>query len=82
MSDNKIGGIGLDVIEDTSTSPNSPLFRNKNVIITPHTAFFSKASNEELQRRTAEEIVRVLGNNKPENFINPEVIGKTKADLD
>ena len=82
LSDNKIGGIGLDVIEDTSTSPNSPLFRNKNVIITPHTAFFSKASNEELQRRTAEEIVRVLGNNKPENFINPEVIGKTKADLD
>ena len=81
LSDNKIGGIGLDVIEDTSNSPNSPLFRNKNVIITPHTAFFSKASNEELQRRTAEEIVRVLGNNKPENFINPEVIGKTKADL-
>ena len=42
LSDNKIGGIGLDVIEDTSTSPNSPLFRNKNVIITPHTAFFFK----------------------------------------
>ena len=82
LSDNKIGGMGIDVIEDTSSSPNSPLFGNKNVIITPHTAFFSKASNEELQRRTAEEIVRVLGNNRPENFINPEVIGKTKANLD
>ena len=81
LSGNKIGGIGLDVIEDTSKSPNSPLFRNQNVIITPHTAFFSKASGEELQRRTAEEIVRVLGDSRPENFINPEVIGKSKADL-
>ena len=81
LSNGQIGGIGLDVIEDTSKSPTSPLFINKNVIITPHTAFFSKASNEELQRRTAEEIVRVIKNKKPENFINPEVIGNTRLDI-
>ena len=68
-----IGGIGLDVIEDVSDNPSSPLFDNNNVIITPHTAFFSKASNEELQRRTCEEVIRVINNQIPENFINPEV---------
>lgn len=77
----QIGGIGLDVIEDTSKSPSSPLFSNENVIITPHTAFFSKASNEELQKRTAEEIVRVIKNEKPQNFINPDVLGNTRSNI-
>jgi len=81
LSNGQIGGIGLDVIEDTSKSPSSPLFENSNVIITPHTAFFSKAANEELQRRTAEEIVRVIKNKKPENFINPEVLGNTRSNI-
>jgi len=73
LSNGDIGGIGLDVIEDTSANHMSPLFKNKNVIITPHTAFFSKASGEELQRRTSEEIVRVINGITPQNFINPEV---------
>ena len=81
ISRGQIGGIGLDVIEDTSKTPTSPLFNNQNVIITPHTAFFSKASGEELQKRTAEEIVRVINNKKPENFINPEVLGNTRSNL-
>ncbi len=81
LYDGQIGGIGLDVIEDTSKAPSSPLFENDNVIITPHTAFFSKASNEELQKRTAEEIVRVIKNKKPENFINPEVLGNTRSNI-
>jgi D-3-phosphoglycerate dehydrogenase len=81
LSNGQIGGIGLDVIEDTSKSPSSPLFENSNVIITPHTAFFSKAANQELQRRTAEEIVRVIKNKKPENFINPEVLGNTRSNI-
>ena len=81
LSKGQIGGVGLDVIEDTSNSPSSPLFNNENVIITPHTAFFSKASGEELQKRTAEEIVRVINNDKPENFINPEVLGNTRSNI-
>jgi D-3-phosphoglycerate dehydrogenase len=68
-----IGGVGLDVIEDVSDNPKSALFKNNNVIITPHTAFFSKSSGEELQRRTSEEVVRVINGHIPENFINPEV---------
>tara|TARA_B110000438_G_C15705433_1_gene602977 strand:+ start:3 stop:986 length:984 start_codon:yes stop_codon:yes gene_type:complete len=68
-----IGGIGLDVIEDVSSNPKSALFDNQNVIITPHTAFFSKSSGEELQRRTSEEVIRVINGRIPENFINPEV---------
>ena len=73
LSNGDIGGVGLDVIEDISANHISPLYENKNVIITPHTAFFSKSSGEELQTRTSEEIVRVIYGNTPQNFINPEV---------
>tara|TARA_B110001454_G_scaffold118080_1_gene110326 strand:- start:8 stop:991 length:984 start_codon:yes stop_codon:yes gene_type:complete len=73
LSNGDIGGVGLDVIEDISVNHISPLYKNKNVIITPHTAFFSKSSGEELQTRTSEEIVRVIKGNTPQNFINPEV---------
>ncbi len=76
-----IGGIGLDVIEDVSENPTSPLFNNNNVIITPHTAFFSKASSEELQRRTCEEVIRVINNEIPENFINPEVKKNSRSKI-
>ena len=76
-----IGGIGLDVIEDVSENPTSPLFNNNNVIITPHTAFFSKASSEELQRRTCEEVIRVINNEIPENFINPEVRKNSRSKI-
>lgn len=81
ISNGHLGGVGLDVIEDMSDSPSSPLFNNHNVIITPHTAFFSKASNEELQRRTCEEVIRVLNNKIPENIINPQVVNNSRSNL-
>ncbi len=81
LENNEIGGIGLDVIEEMSDKPSSPLFESNNVIITPHTAFFSKSSNEELQKRTAQEVVRVINSKQPENFINPEVINNSRLKL-
>ena len=51
------------------------------MIITPHTAFFSKASSEELQRRTCEEVIRVINNEIPENFINPEVKKNSRSKI-
>ena len=64
-----------------SGNPSSPLFESNNVIITPHTAFFYKSSNEELQKRTAQEVVRVINSKQPENFINPEVINNSRLKL-
>lgn len=74
-------GAGLDVVEPAPPDPASPLLKQENVIITPHTAFFSQASTLELERRTAQEVIRVLNGETPENLINPDVLGKARSGI-
>ncbi|MDP6666198.1 MAG: C-terminal binding protein [Dehalococcoidia bacterium] len=74
-------GAGLDVVEPAPPDPANRLLGQENVIITPHTAFFSQASTLELERRTAQEVVRVLNGEMPENLINPDVLGKSRAGI-
>jgi D-3-phosphoglycerate dehydrogenase len=52
-----------------------------NVILTPHTAFYSQESLLDLEVRTAREVIRVLNGQRPENWINPEIAGRTRAKL-
>lgn len=74
-------GAGLDVVEPTPPDPSGALLQQDNVIITPHTAFFSQASTLELEQRTAQEVVRVLAGEKPENLINPDVLGNARSGI-
>ncbi len=79
LASGHIGGAGLDVLDPAPPPADHPLFQQENVIITPHTAFFSQASTHELETRTAKEVLRVLSGQKPENLINPQVLGKSRA---
>ena len=60
-----LAGAGLDVVEPAPPPDDHPLLHAPNIIITPHTAFFSQASTIELERRTAQEALRVLNGNPP-----------------
>ena len=81
LANGQVGGAGLDVLEPAPPADDHPLLAFENVIITPHTAFFSQASTVELERRTAQEVVRVLNGERPENFINPEVSGSSRVGI-
>jgi D-3-phosphoglycerate dehydrogenase len=69
----QLAGAGLDVVE-TEPPSGSPLLGRKNVLLTPHTAFYSEESLLELERKAAEEVVRVLSGNAPLNPVNPEIL--------
>jgi len=56
---------------------NSPLVGRANVIITPHTSFYSEESLVDLQVKAAQEVVRVLGGQAPRNPVNPEAVQRT-----
>ena len=69
LREGRLSGAGLDVIEGEPDPPRA-LVERPDVIVTPHVAFSSGASLAELRRRSAEEVVRVLAGEPPQNPCN------------
>jgi D-3-phosphoglycerate dehydrogenase len=69
----EIAGAALDVMEKEPTT-SSPLFGRDNVLITPHSSFYSDESLVDLQTKAADEVVRVLTGQTPKNPVNPEAL--------
>lgn len=64
-----IRGAGLDVLlDETPDLANHLLVNRKNLIITPHAAFFSKEAFEDMQRISCENIVHFLKGEKESVF--------------
>ena len=65
LDNNEIGGAGLDVVENEPLPKDSPLIGRDNVILAPHTAFYSVEALEELQSKAASDVARVLNGEEP-----------------
>ena len=59
-----VGGAGLDVVAAEPLAKDSPLLGRDNVIISPHTAFYSIEALNELQTKCATDVARVLSGEK------------------
>lgn len=59
-----ISGAALDVTEEEPISKDSPLLKMDNVIITPHSAWYSEEAMIELRQKAAKNIVQVLNGEK------------------
>ena len=60
-----LGGAALDVVATEPLAKDSPLLHRDNVILTPHTAFYSVEALNELQTKCASDVARVLSGEKP-----------------
>jgi D-3-phosphoglycerate dehydrogenase len=71
-----LAGAALDVM--TNEPPvNSPLIGKRNVLITPHTSFYSEESLVELQTKAAQEVANVLTGKAPRNPVNQVATQRT-----
>jgi D-3-phosphoglycerate dehydrogenase len=60
----QVGGTALDVVTAEPLAKDSPLLGRDNVIISPHTGFYSIEALEELQTKCATDVARVLSGEK------------------
>jgi D-3-phosphoglycerate dehydrogenase/C-terminal binding protein len=77
----KIGGAGLDVLPDEPPGAEDPivlLWQQEdppvNLILTPHNAFYTEQSREEMRTKAALEVRRILLGEKPRNPVNLEFL--------
>jgi D-3-phosphoglycerate dehydrogenase len=64
LDSGQLGGAGLDVVTTEPLAKDSALLGRDNVILTPHTAFYSVEALEELQTKCASDVARVLSGEK------------------
>jgi D-3-phosphoglycerate dehydrogenase / 2-oxoglutarate reductase len=77
LQQGKIAGAALDVLETEPPKPNDPILRLDNVILTPHSAWYSEQSRMDMRRRAVGQVVSVLKGEMPYSLVNREVLEKT-----
>jgi C-terminal binding protein len=77
LIEKRIGGAGIDVLPFEPPTADEPLIRlwrqadqrPANLVLTPHTAFYSEAGLVEMREKAAREVARVLSGKPPKNNV-------------
>lgn len=74
LQEKKIGGAGLDVMEQEPPAADSKLLKLDNVILTPHTAALTRECVIRMATEAAECVIDVLEGKEPQNIANRDVL--------
>ena len=69
LADGRVLGAGIDVFE-TEPPENSPLLAAPNVVLSDHTAWYSEATVEALQRGAVEQAIQILTSGTASERVN------------
>jgi glyoxylate reductase len=72
LKDGRIAAAGLDVMEVEPLSPDDPLLKLDNVVVTPHVGSATRATREKMAHIAVENILAVLRDEQPPFCVNPE----------
>ncbi len=75
LKSGRIAGAALDVFEEEPPKPKLELFGMRNVIISPHVAWYSEEGGLDIRRMIMEDVRAFLAGRRPRFVINPEVLG-------
>ncbi len=70
----KLAGAGLDVQDPEPPDLTLSPWNDPRVIVTPHAAFVSRESLENLRARASRQVALFLTGERPENVVNPQVL--------
>ena len=80
LENRRIAFAALDVMTKEPPTPDNPLRRMGNVILTPHLAWYSEHSARLAGEKAAQDIIRVFEGYFPKYLVNVEV-RKIRPDL-
>ncbi|HCP01386.1 MAG: hydroxyacid dehydrogenase [Alphaproteobacteria bacterium] len=69
----EIAGAGLDVLPQEPPAEDDPILNRDNVVINPHTSFYSEDALLDLQTTVAGDVLTVLNGEQPKWPANPDV---------
>jgi D-3-phosphoglycerate dehydrogenase / 2-oxoglutarate reductase len=69
-----IAGAAVDVFDPERLPDGHPLLRQRNLLATPHVAFYSEESVRELEVKAARNVAKILSGHRPDALVNPEVL--------
>lgn len=72
LENHQIAGAALDVFDPEPPDLSHPLYRDERVIVTPHAAFVSVESLNELRSQAMSQVVQALKGERPNNVVNPQ----------
>jgi D-3-phosphoglycerate dehydrogenase len=70
----ELAGAALDVLPEEPPAAGAPILGRDNVILTPHTGFYSEDALLDLQTTVAKDVASVLGGGVPVYPVNPEAL--------
>ncbi|MPN11043.1 Glycerate dehydrogenase [bioreactor metagenome] len=73
LQEKKIAGAALDVFEEEPMKPGNPFLDFDNVVVSPHSAWYTEEAIVDLQRGAAMEVARVLSGEAPKSPVNKPV---------
>lgn len=74
LDEGLIMGAGLDVLSQEPPAAGDRLVNHPATVITPHAAFNSEESLQDLRETTATQMADVLSGRRPQNIVNPGVL--------
>jgi D-3-phosphoglycerate dehydrogenase / 2-oxoglutarate reductase len=74
LTEGWIAAAAVDVLDQEPPDPGHPLLALDNVIVTPHVAFASAASDIDMRTFAVENVLQALRGERPKNLVNPEVL--------
>lgn len=70
--------VALDVTDPEPLPEGHPLYALENVVLTPHSAYYSERSVEVVRRETLVSALKVLSGRKPPTIANPRVLERVE----
>ena len=70
----ELAAAALDVMPEEPPPPDAPILGRDDVVVTPHTAFYSEEALGDLQTKAAQDMASVLAGRPPVYPVNPEVL--------